>query len=417
MILMEFLFAPTVPSLGSLRLSVSVNSDNVSGGGVLGTETIAACEYLYARELGVIESSENVEVEGLADGAGLLGSVENGDSLDGLGQLGNHILADEGTIQSDLEQTDLLACGVEVVNNFLCAVADGTHRNDHVLCVSSAVVVEGLVVGADLLVDLVHVLDHDFGNSVIVLVAGFSCLEEDIVVLSGTAGNGVLRVEGASAESLYSVPVEHVSEVSIVPLLDLLDFVRGAEAVEEVQEGNSALDRGEVSNGAEIHTFLRIVGAEHRVTCLTAGIDVGVVAEDGKCVAGQRTSGYVDNAGEQLARHFVHVGDHQEQALRSGVGGSERTCRERAVNSTCCAALRLHLSNLNFSSEKVFQTVCRVLVGQVSHYGRRGDGIDSSNIGKRVGNVSDSAVTIHGFHFSCHWFRPPYKSTRLNRGK
>ena len=84
---------------------------------------------------------------------------------------------------------------VEVVNNFLCAVADRTHSYDYVLSVSCAVVVEGLVVGADLLVDLVHVLDNNLGYSVIVLVAGLACLEEDIVVLSGTAGYGVLRVE------------------------------------------------------------------------------------------------------------------------------------------------------------------------------------------------------------------------------
>ena len=92
------------------------------------------------------------------------------------------------------------------------------------LSVGCAVVVEGLVVGADLLIDLVHVFHYDLGNRVIVGVAGFSCLEEDIVVLSGTSGDRVLRVQGAAAESLNCIPVEHICQILIVPSLDLLDL-------------------------------------------------------------------------------------------------------------------------------------------------------------------------------------------------
>ena len=234
--------------LGSVRLSVSVNSDDVAGGGVLGAETVSAAINLDAGKFGIVESSQNIQIEGFADGTGLLGSVENGDGLDSLGQLGGHVGTNEGTIQSYLEQTDLLAGSVEVINNFLCAVADGTHGNDHVLCVSSAVVVEGLVVGADLGVDLVHVVNNNLGNRVVVFVAGFSCLEEDIVVLSGTSGDRVLRVQRTAAELLNCVPVEHIAEVSVIPLLDLLNLMRGTEAVKEVKEGYSALDGGKVSD-------------------------------------------------------------------------------------------------------------------------------------------------------------------------
>ena len=310
-------------SLGSVGLGVSVDRDDVSGGGVLGAETVSAAVNLDAGKLGIIDRSQNIQIEGLADGAGFLGSVENGEALDGVGQLVDEILADEGTIESDLEQTDLLARRVQVVDDLLCAVADGAHGNDDVLGIGSTVVVEGLVVGADLLVDLVHVFYHDLGNRVIVGVACLSCLEEDIVVLGGTAGDRMLGVQRAAAEFLDRIPIEHVSQIGIIPFLDLLDLVRGAEAVEEVQEGHSALDGGQVSDGGEIHTFLRIVGAEHRVARLTAGVYVGVVAEDGKRVAGERTGGYMDHARQQLACHFVHIRDHQEQTLRCSVGGSQ----------------------------------------------------------------------------------------------
>ena len=57
------------------------------------------------------------------------------------------------------------------------------------LRIRSAIVVEGLVIGADLLVDLVHVVDNDLRNRIVVLVASLTSLEEDIAVLCLAAEN------------------------------------------------------------------------------------------------------------------------------------------------------------------------------------------------------------------------------------
>ena len=159
-----------------------------------------------------------------------------------------------------------------------------------------------------------------------------------------------------------------------------------------------------MSHSAEIHTFLRIVGAEHCVAGLTAGINVGMIAENREGMECQRTGRNMDNAGKQLTGHLVHVRNHKEQALRSGVGGGESTGGKGAVNSAGGAAFGLHFRYLHFSAKEVLSACCGILVGFISHYGRRRDGVDRSNVGKRVGYVSHGVVAVHGFHFSCHVF-------------
>ena len=233
-------------------------------------------------------------------------------------------------------------------------------------------------------------------------VAGFASLEEDVRVLSGTAQYRMLRVQSMLAELLNSVHVHHVLEVLVIPNFDLLDLVRSTETIEEVQERNSGLQSGQVSNSTQVHNFLNRAGAEHCVTSLTAGIYVRVIAEDAQSVGSDGTSRYVNNARQQLTSDLVHVGDHQEQTLGSGVSGGQGTSSQRAVYGTGSASLRLHLYQLYGLAEDVLLTLGSPLVAHFCHYGRRSDRVDGSNICKRIGNMSRSVVTIHGFHFSCH---------------
>ena len=389
-------------AVGSVH--VVVDSDDVCRSGVLGTDAVTAGGHLDASELAVSKGSNNVEIERLADGAGLLGSVDHADVLGGIRDSSDQTLCAERTIEVNLNNAPLLAGCVHVVDSLFDGIADGAHCDDDLVSIGCTVVIERLVVGADLGVDLVHVFLDNAGNCVIELVAGFSGLEEDVGVLSGAVEYRMLRVQRAAAECVNCIPVEHIAEVLIIPCLDLLDLVRGAEAVEEMEERHTALDSCQMSHSSEVHTFLRIVGAEHSVTCLTAGVNVGMIAKNGKSVECQRTCRNMDNAGEQLTGHLVHVRNHKEQALRSGVGGGESTGGKGAVNSAGGAAFGLHFRYLHFSAKEVLSACCGILVGFISHYGRRRDGVDRSNVGKRVGYVSHGVVAVHGFHFSCHVF-------------
>ncbi len=206
------------------------------------------------------------------------------------------------------------------------------------------------------------------------------------------------------SEIVDGVLIHHLFQILVVPNFDLLNLMRGSEAVEEVEEGNFTLDGGQVRNRAQIHNLLHVAGAEHCKAGLTASIHVLMVAEDGQGVGSQRTSGNMEHAGEQLACDLIHIGDHQQQALRSGVGSGQGASGQGAVNSASGTSLRLHLNNFNLISEDVLQALGGPLVGDFRHGGGRSDGIDCGNVGKRIGYMRGGVVTVHGFHFSCHVF-------------
>ena len=292
--------------------------------------------------------------------------------------------------------------GVQVVDDLLRHVADGAHGHDDPVGVGCAVVVEQLVVGTQLGIDLVHVLLHHGGQSGIVLVAGLTVLEEDISVLVAAPHMGMLRVQGVSTELLHGVHVAHILQILVIPHGDLLDLVAGAEAVEEVDEGDLALQSGQMGHGRQVHDLLHVALAQHGKAGLAAGHDVRVITEDVQRLGGHGTGGDGEHGGQLLGCDLVHIGDHQQQTLRGGVGGGQRTCAQRAVNCTGGTGFRLHLHHLDLRAEDVLQAVGGPLVHEVRHGGRRGDGIDGCNLRERIRNVRRCVVAIHGFHFSFH---------------
>ncbi len=156
-------------------------------------------------------------------------------------------------------------------------------------------------------------------------VAGFAVLEEYVAVLGHTAGYGSVGGKGAGTEVGESLAVEQGKEVFLFEDLNFLNFVRGAEAVEEVYKRNACLNGGEVSHTGEVHNFLYGAFSEHGEAGLTNRHHVLVVTEDRKSVRGECTRRHVEYGGQKLACDFVHVGNHQQETLRSRVGGGEGT--------------------------------------------------------------------------------------------
>ena len=222
-----------------------------------------------------------------------------------------------------------------------------------------------------------------------------------------TAHHGTLGVQGVLAERVNSVHVAHFLQVLVIPHGDLLNLVRGAETVEEVDEGNTALNGGQMGHGSQVHDLLNVILAQHGKAGLTAGHDVGMIAEDVQSVAGHGTGGHVEHAGQQFAGDLVHIGDHQQQTLRGRVGGSQRTGCQRTVDGTGSTGLRLHLAHLDGGAEDVLLTVGCPLVHIVCHGRRRGDGVDTRHFGKGVADIRSRVVTVHGLEFSYHKLLPP----------
>ena len=389
-------------ALGLVLLELLEDSERGRGRRVLAAQAITAADDLDARLASLVESGDDVLVERLADGTRLLGTVHDGDLFDGLGENVDEVLDGERTEQANLDQADLLAVSVEVVDDFLEHVAEGAHAHDDAIGIGSAVVVEQAVIGAELLVDLLHVALDDGGKLVVDLVAGLTVLEEDIAVLVAAAGVRVLRVERVVAESLDGVHVAHLGQILVVPHGDLLDLVAGAEAVEEVKERGLALDGGKVSHRREVHDLLDVALGEHGKAGLAAGHDVGVIAKNVQGVGSDATRGDVEDARELLARDLVHVRDHQEQTLRSRVGGGQSTGAQRTVNGTGCTCLGLHLDDLDRGAEDVLATLGRPLVDMVGHRAGRRNGIDSRYLGVRIRNICGRLVAVHRLKLTRH---------------
>ena len=287
-------------TLHLVLVQLVIDSEHGSRRGILGTQTVTAADNLDVGLAGVGQSGDNIHVQRLALCAGLLGAVQHGDLLAGSGDGSQQLVRTERTIQVNLHHADLLAVSGHVVDDLLGHVADGTHGDDHALSVGSTIVVEELIVGAQLLVDLAHVLLHHIGQSVVVGVAGLTMLEEDIAVLVRAAHVGALGVQGVLAERGNGVHIAHFLQIVVIPHGNLLDLVRGPETVEEVDEGNTALDSSQMGHGSQVHDLLGIILAQHGEAGLTAGHDIGVIAEDVQGVSGDRTGGHVEHAGQQL---------------------------------------------------------------------------------------------------------------------
>ena len=106
----------------------------------------------------------------------------------------------------------------------------------------------------------------------------------------------------------------------------------GAEAVKEVQKRDSSLQSRQMGCGRQVHNFLHAALGENGHAGLSAGIDVGMVAEDGQGMGGDGSGGHMDDAGQQLPRHAVETRQHEQQSLGSGESSGQGTGQKRAVD-------------------------------------------------------------------------------------
>ena len=153
---------------------------------------------------------------------------------------------------------------------------------------------------------------------------------------------------------------------------------------------------------AQVHDLLDVALSQHGEAGLAAGHDVGVVAEDVQGVGGHGAGGDMEHRGQLLGRDLIHVGDHQQQALRRGVGGGQGAGSQRAVDRAGGAGLGLHLHHLYLGAEDILQAVGGPLVNQVGHGAGRGDRVDRRNLGERIGDMRRRVVAVHGLELSSH---------------
>ena len=183
----------------------------------------------------------------------------------------------------DFDKTDLLAFGIQSVDDFASGFGNGTHSDDDALGFWIAIVAEWVIFTAGETACFSEILLNDWGDFIEVLVLGFTSLEVDIVILSATAGDWVgVWVKSAGSELLDLVHAKELLPLLFVDELDVLDFVGGTETIEEVHDRGLGLNGDEVGDWGKIGDLLDGTGADHGHAGLAAGIDVSVVAEDRK---------------------------------------------------------------------------------------------------------------------------------------
>lgn len=329
--------------------------DCVDHGGIefLAAETVTTAEHFFLYAC-FVECGHDVEVERFALCARLFGSVHNRDNFCGCGDGFDECVLREGAIKSDFQKADFVSSCVEVVNGFFNGFRARTHDDDHAIRIGCAVVVDEVVFSSCERADFVHLRLNDCGDSVIVFVACFSVLEVDVGVLSRALLMRMLGVESACAELVHFLEIDERLDFVVFDDVDFVNFVRGAETVEEVEERNAGFDCGKIGHESEVHNFLHAVCSEHSKTGLTACHNVRVIAEDVECVTRYASCGYVKHARKQFARNFVHVGDHEQQALACRERARQSTCRQRTVNRTCSACFGLHFGNFKNVAKRFF---------------------------------------------------------------
>ena len=175
-------------------------------------------------------------------------------------------------------------------------------------------------------------------------------------------------------------------------------LMAGAEAVEEVEYGDFALQGRHLRDEGVVHRLLDGRRAEHRPAGVAHRHHVGVVSEDGERVGRHASGRHVHYRARQLARDLVHVGDHEKQPLRGGEGGAKGSRLQRSVVGSRGSRLALHLLHQRHRAPDVRTLLRGPLIRPFAHRRRRRDWIDGDYFVKGVRAVRRSLVTIQRYH-------------------
>ncbi len=340
------------------------------------------------------QGTDDVEVQRLADGARLLGPVQDGDRTHGRRQRGQQVGRRERPEQADPEHADALARVHQRVDGLLDRAARRAHHDDHPLGIGSPVVVDQTVSPAGPRRELVEDPFDDPRDGEMERVRRLARLEEHVGVLGGAPDDRGVGGQAACTEGENVLVADQGADVVVTQDGDPVDLVGGPEPVEEVQERDPRPQRGRVGDQREVVGLLDRSGREHRPAGRAGVHHVAVVAEDRQGVGRQRARGDVDHRGRQLAGDLEHVGDHQQEALGCREGGRQRPRLQGAMECSGRARLRLHLDDVGHLAPLVRPPCRSPVVAVLGHRGRRCDRVDRDHLAQRVGDARDRLVAV-----------------------
>ena len=255
---------------------------------LLGREAVAASDDPRPRDelrasgvLRLAQGSDDVQVQGLADGARLLRAIEDGDGAHRPRHGVEEGVDVERAEEPDLDDADLLAARDHPVDGLVRHLGPRAGQHEDALRLRVAVVVEEPVAPPRPGGEALHHPLHDRRAGQVEAVGSLPRLEERVGVLGASAQHGMVGRHRARAVCRDEVRVDERADVVVVQVLDLRDLVRGPEAVEEVEERHARRQRRRVGDERQVVRLLHRARREHREADLTARHHVRVVTEDG----------------------------------------------------------------------------------------------------------------------------------------
>ncbi len=87
------------------------------------------------------------------------------------------------------------------------------------------------------------------------------------------------------------------------------------------------------------------------------------------------------NAGKQFAGNFIHVGNHQQKTLGSGISACQGTSRKHSMYRARGSGFGLHFPHYDLLAKNVFRALYAKLVHDFRHGRRRRNGVNGSCFG------------------------------------
>ena len=91
----------------------------------------------------------------------------------------------ERSVKVHLNNADLPAAGIQVVDNLLCGIADRAHSYQYLCSIIRTIIIERLVIRTDPFVNHIHIFNDYVCRINICLVAGLPVLEEGLGLFCG----------------------------------------------------------------------------------------------------------------------------------------------------------------------------------------------------------------------------------------
>src|ERR1019366_3260773 len=127
-----------------------------------------------------LQGPDYVEIERLSAGSGFLGAIEDGNLAHGCRQRIEEALNGERAVEANFEKANFFALAVQIVHRLVGGVGARTHHDDDAVGIGRADVVEQVIGTAYDLGKLVHDRLNFIRAGVVVRIAGFARLKEDV---------------------------------------------------------------------------------------------------------------------------------------------------------------------------------------------------------------------------------------------